>query len=58
MVWVVQPSAFEALKKICSVHGHQAFDLGLVEESSADENPGTAEPTWELVDKSWEGYDL
>jgi phosphoribosylaminoimidazole (AIR) synthetase len=51
MIWVVTPEHFEAQKKICKDLGYQAFDLGMVQESSAEE------ADWELKDPTWEGYD-
>lgn len=53
MVWVVDPSAQEALIKLSNSMGHRAFDLG---EVVAGE-PGT-ESAWRLADAAWEGYDL
>lgn len=51
MVWVVDPDAQEGLIKLCSSHGHTAFDLGVVEK-------GPMEPGWILQDPAWGGYDL
>lgn len=53
MVWVVQPDAFESLKKIVGENGHRAFDLGTVEAAAPGENAG-----WALTDPTWEGFDL
>lgn len=51
MVWVVDPSQIDALKKAALSTGHEAFELGTVEKSS-----GPAR--WELTDPAWEGLDL
>ncbi|MGE0529290.1 MAG: phosphoribosylformylglycinamidine cyclo-ligase, partial [Bdellovibrionales bacterium] len=57
MVWVVEPEAVASLQKLCVQHGHRSFDLGTVD---AHEEPTKtdASAAWELMDPSWEGYDL
>ena len=56
MIWVVSPEAAEALKGVIVAQGFQAFDLGVVEASPATKS--NSEPSWELADPAWGGYDL
>ncbi len=48
MVWAVDESAVESLKKIALAHGHQTFTVGEVVT-------GQGEASWHLADPLWEG---
>jgi phosphoribosylformylglycinamidine cyclo-ligase len=54
MVWVVQPSSYETLKKLIGQMGYGAVDLGEVAPAANKD----IEPGWELTEPTWEGLDL